>query len=76
MRGRVFFCALTGAIALLPMQSIAQDVSVASAAAVVLPKMPAPTGTETEAAGGALAAPPLPAAGRSGVLLREPDGRE
>jgi acyl-CoA thioesterase I len=40
MRGRVFFCALTGAIALLPMQSIAQDVSVASAAAVVLPKVP------------------------------------
>ena len=40
MRGRVILCALTGALVMLPMQAIAQDASVAAAAAVVLPKMP------------------------------------
>ena len=40
MGGRVLLCALTGALVMLPIQAIAQDASVAAAAAVVLPKMP------------------------------------
>ena len=40
MRGPVVFGALLGALVLLPLQAVAQETSVAGAAAVVLPKVP------------------------------------
>lgn len=40
MRGLVVFCALAGAVVLSPIGAVAQDASVAGAAAVVLPKGP------------------------------------
>jgi lysophospholipase L1-like esterase len=40
MRGPVIFGALLGALVLLPLQAVAQETSVAGAAAVVLPKVP------------------------------------
>ena len=40
MRGLVVFCALAGAVVLSPTLAVAQDASVAGAAAVVLPKVP------------------------------------
>jgi acyl-CoA thioesterase I len=40
MRGLVVFCALAGAVVVSPLQAMAQDASVAGAAAVVLPKVP------------------------------------
>ena len=40
MRGLVVCCALAGAVVLSPLQAIAQDASVAGAAAVALPKVP------------------------------------
>jgi acyl-CoA thioesterase I len=40
MRGPVVFGALLGALVLLPLQAVAQETSVAGAAAIVLPKVP------------------------------------
>lgn len=40
MRGLVVFCALAGAVVLSPIEAVAQDASVAGAAAVALPKVP------------------------------------
>src|SRR5262245_45184524 len=40
MRGLVVFCALAGAVVVSPMAAVAQDATVAGAAAVVMPKVP------------------------------------